>query len=374
MRLIGSIDNESEAIKFSHFLTEKSVHHHVDTIRNQDWGSDSYGIIDCQFWIDDEDHVDEALQWIAKFQENPNDSLFSSTPPSLPTAQPSELKEEISQWEKIPMGIITRIILATCCLLFIATEFFTPSTPLTGQAASLPIFSSPIERALLYDYPSTYELIGKLIHLYGEASIEHPDQLPSEGKFLLEKINQTPYWQGIYEYTIEHRLDSLSKVPLFEKIREGEIWRLFTPCLLHGSLLHIFFNMLWLLIVGKQLESRLLPFRYVVFILITGIISNTAQYLMSGPNFIGFSGVLAAMIGFIWIRQREAPWESYQLDRATLMFVSVFVFGLATLQTLVFIMQYFFYLDISFGIANTAHLTGAATGIAFGKLSYFKWK
>jgi GlpG protein len=278
------------------------------------------------------------------------------------------------QWENVSLGIVTKIILATCCLLFILSGLLNPSISFTNPQQDLPIFSSPIEQELLYDYPKTYQLVNKLITLYGYTSLNDSNQLPAEGRLIVKEINQTPYWQGIYDYTLYHQLDQISLIPMFEKIRQGEIWRLFTPCLLHGSLLHIFFNMLWLLILGKQLESNLLPFKYILFILLTAILSNTAQYLMSGPNFIGFSGVIAAMIGFIWMKQRDAPLEGYYLDRRTLIFISIFIFGIAALQLGLFILQYFFYFDASPGIANTAHLVGAASGIILGKTPLFKRK
>ena len=106
----------------------------------------------------------------------------------------------------------------------------------------------------------------------------------------------------------------------FEKIRQGEVWRLFTPCLLHFDFLHILFNMAWLWILGKQIEERIHWKKLGLLILIVGIVSNTAQYLVSGPSFLGFSGIVVGMAGFIWMRQRNAPWEGYPLSRIVFCF------------------------------------------------------
>ena len=106
---------------------------------------------------------------------------------------------------------------------------------------------------------------------------------------------------------------SSSTLPCSKKSRREKYWRLFTPCLLHNDIFHIFFNMIWLVVLGKQMEMRLSLFRYALFILIAAVVTNTAQYLMSGSNFIGFSGVLCAMLTFIWMRQKKTAWEGYQL-------------------------------------------------------------
>ena len=42
----------------------------------------------------------------------------------------------------------------------------------------------------------------------------------------------------------------------------------FFPILLHADIFHLFFNMLWLIVLGKQIEQRLKTGRYVLFILL----------------------------------------------------------------------------------------------------------
>ena len=71
-------------------------------------------------------------------------------------------------------------------------------------------------------------------------------------------------------------------------MRQGEVWRVLSPVFVHQDIFHLVFNMIWLAMLGRQMEKRLGGFRYVVFIALVGIVSNTAQYFMSGSNFMGF--------------------------------------------------------------------------------------
>lgn len=185
--------------------------------------------------------------------------------------------------------------------------------------------------------------------------------------------NPRNYWRGMYHEILansrSHFKSFSYNTPMFEKILDGEIWRLFTPAILHGGLLHICFNLLWLHTLGRQMEIRLGIFRYSLFILIAALISNLGQYLMSGYNFVGLSGVICAMIMFIWTKMNIAAWEGYQIQRSTMSFIAVFILGLAGLQAIVFSLQLLGGPPFSFGIANTAHITG---GIVGGVLAHAK--
>lgn len=184
------------------------------------------------------------------------------------------------------------------------------------------------------------------------------------------------HWQGIYlNLLLNKSLDIfyiLSKSPLFERILAGEVWRIFTPALLHGSLMHIGFNLLWLHVIGQQIERRIGVLRYIALILIAAALSNTAQYLMSGYRFVGLSGVVCAMVCFVWARQQINPWEHYQLEPATMRFLSIFVLGLAILQTFFFWMALWGSKHISLGIANTAHIAGGLVGYALAQMDLFR--
>lgn len=392
MRLVYTLNDQRKGYELSSFLTAEGIENQLEISKNTDWGSPDYGDVTCRLWIIDEELVETALRWIDLFQTDPTNPIFKKTYPQktekktediapLKSIKPAQISQPDSPK---PIGTITLYLLLLCCILFFATEMTTPAfTPFPPTLPATPLFSAPIKKKLLYDYPYAYEIVDKLVNLFGIEKLQTPDELPAEGKYLLEKYYKTPYWHGFYETLLHHfhssnatakEIDPNTDAPLFEKIRIGEFWRLFTPCLLHSDILHIAFNMIWLIVLGKQLETRLGAWRYLLFIVITGIFSNTAQYLMGGPNFIGFSGVLCAMLAFIWVRQRKAAWEGYQLEGSTLKFMAFFILAMFALQLVSFYFEASMETSISPGVANTAHLAGALSGYLLGQLSKFAWK
>ena len=88
----------------------------------------------------------------------------------------------------------------------------------------------------------------------------------------------------------------------------GEYWRLLTPIFLHFGWLHIVFNCLWLWELGALIELRLGTIVLLLLVLSSGIGSNYAQFLDSGPSlFGGMSGVVYALLGVCWVYNSLRP-------------------------------------------------------------------
>ncbi|MBA2369666.1 MAG: rhomboid family intramembrane serine protease [Candidatus Protochlamydia sp.] len=393
MRVIGTLNDEKKGFIFSSFLQQKKIAHQIEIEPVTDWGSSDYGTSRCKIWILEEEQVDEAVKWLNFYQLNPFDPLFnlekplspySAVPPpaspvsNRPLPSLSSPRAKTINWENQPLGWLTRFLIGICCLLLLFKEIVPLPFNVPQEASGLSLFASPVDNKLLYDYPQFFELLNRFIQVYGFEAINDPAKLPYEGNRLLKEIESTSVWKGFYSLITEGEfslfMQGKLKTPLFEKIRQGEVWRLFTPVLVHGDLFHLFFNMIWLLVLGKQMEQRLRPGRYFLFILVVGILSNTAQYLMSGPNFVGFSGILCGMLAFIWVRQKDAPWEGYQIDRLTFLFMMIFIGGMGLLQLISFIMEVAFKIHLPLNIANTAHISGGLLGFLLGKLNYFSWR
>jgi len=93
--------------------------------------------------------------------------------------------------------------------------------------------------------------------------------------------------------------------------------------------------------------------------LVSGIISNLLQYCVSGPQFGGMSGVLYAMLGFIWVHK---------------MINTDFEFSLPRYDIIMMIGWFFLCLTGWLGpIANTAHGAGLVVGILTATSLGFKW-
>jgi len=80
---------------------------------------------------------------------------------------------------------------------------------------------------------------------------------------------------------------------------------LLTSQFLHGSFIHLLFNMLFLWVFGDKIEAKLGFTRYIAFYLLCGIISGVTQ-VITYPNstlpLIGASGAIAGIMGAFIIR------------------------------------------------------------------------
>lgn len=392
MRILGTFETEKAGKTFSALLTENKIPNLCEIILNRDWDSPHYGTPMSKIWVYDEDLVEQAQQLLDEYRRDPDNPRFlpsGKTPPLIApepdTEEQPKIKLDIPTQElknkaaKASMGKITFYLIMICIWLFIWSAFTSPAvSSIPIGFPPTPLVASQVDKELFYDYPHAYELVDRIVKLFGVEKLYNPDELPREGRLLVEDYLNTPFWQGFYKKIVKFvktgTPDFAIDAPLFEKAREGEIWRFWSPCLLHSDIFHILFNMFWLAILGTQLETRMQPFRYILFILITGIFSNTAQYLMSGANFIGISGVLCAMLAFIWVRQKKAPWEGYQLQPGTIGLITFFVLAMAGIQFISFISEAYFDKVFTPGVANTAHLSGAFIGYLLGRLNFFSWK
>ena len=91
-------------------------------------------------------------------------------------------------------------------------------------------------------------------------------------------------------------------------ILAGQWWRLIAPVLLHGSILHIGFNMYALYVLGPELENLFGHLAFLALYLAAGFSGFVVSFLMTPADSLGAStaifGLLAAQGVFVYRNQR----------------------------------------------------------------------
>lgn len=104
--------------------------------------------------------------------------------------------------------------------------------------------------------------------------------------------------QLISEFTFGQDILILYGARINEAILAGEIWRLITPALLHGSLPHIAFNMYALLSFGAGLERHFGHGRFFLLYLLGAFAGNVASFLFTGGSYsVGASTAIFGLLG-----------------------------------------------------------------------------
>ncbi len=80
-------------------------------------------------------------------------------------------------------------------------------------------------------------------------------------------------------------------------IREGQLWRLLTPALVHGSLAHIGFNMYALFSFGTSLERYFGRGRFLTLYLLGAFAGNVMSFLLVDNNSLGASTAIFGLLG-----------------------------------------------------------------------------
>jgi GlpG protein len=141
----------------------------------------------------------------------------------------------------------------------------------------------------------------------------------------------------------------------------AEPWRVLGPALFHFSLLHIVFNTMWWWQLGGSIEKTLGKGMLITLLLVSAVASNVAQFIVSGPNFGGLSGVVYALVGFVWWFGYLVPTKGLSLSKPIISFLLFWLLlGFVDL--------------LPVNIANTAHLVGLISGCLLALVFANKYK
>ncbi|WP_169977053.1 rhomboid family intramembrane serine protease [Tautonia rosea] len=301
MRQIGLLPEE-QALRFADYLLTLGITSRIVGGPNG-----------CAVWIHREDQLDQARDELRQFQENPNAPRYLDARREAEAVRRRRDKEERDYQRRTvdlrnrlqgasSLGPVTRGLVTLCVALFLFNWFVYRGS-----------FLSPLSNALYFT----------------EWYVTEDRQLANRG---------------------------------LDPIAGGQIWRLVTPTLLHGNLLHLFFNMYMLVLLGGAVERRRRRGEYVILLLVAAVLSDVAQFFLPdlftvpsarGPDapFVGMSGVLYALFGYAWMRGKYDPASGLQLHPQTVVLL------LAWLVICAF--------NLLGPIANTAHVAGLLVGVGF---------
>jgi membrane associated rhomboid family serine protease len=216
---------------------------------------------------------------------------------------------------------------------------------------------TPIKTYLMFqDFPIDRELYFLLLDQKAASSLS---ELSGKTQSLVQAILDQNRDKGFLTISL-HDLSIL----------KGQIYRLITPALLHANLIHILFNLLWLFPLSLMIEKRAKSFKLLLIMLTVAMITNVAQFIASGPLFLGISGVVCGLAGFVFIRSKKAPWEGYPVTRSGILLLLFYILFLSLIEILGKVIHYYGASVAVIPIANTAHIVGALIG---GFLGWNRW-
>ena len=137
-----------------------------------------------------------------------------------------------------------------------------------------------------------------------------------------------------------------------ELILSGQLWRLFTPMLLHGSILHLGFNMYALYIFGPGLERHYGHVRFLALFVLSGFAGNVFSFLFTDSPSLGSSTAIFGLLGAeaVFLYQNRKIYGSVG-QRALINLVVIAVINLV--------------IGLSPGIDNWGHIGGLLGGALF---------
>ena len=254
-------------------------------------------------WVQEDDDLEAAQAALAVFLQNPDDPRFASLQKAA-----KEQRKEIAAAEKMSRHKVMR-----------AREAF--QKPAIGRVTAFLIGASVIV-TLFADRGNNVDVVKQLYFAIPLGS-------PAEGFLPLESLR--------YTY-----------------LERYEFWRLFTPMFLHLGILHLLFNMWWLKDLGTAIEHVESSGKLLAIVVVSNLLASTGQFFWDSPFFGGFSGVVYALFGYLWMRGRFDPTYPVRLPRSTVVLMLVW-----------FVLCFAGFMPV----ANTAHAVGLGVGVAWGYLS-----
>jgi GlpG protein len=297
MRIIGHIEDEAKARVFSDFLLLQGIDNELESERHGRWA----------VWVRDEDSLESAQQHLDRFRSDSGNPEFASATRQAREMEAQEAKRTVAAAKRIHGP----------------DRIFAAPGVWGISAVTFGLIVGSVAVYVLLQFIERNDRIAELLNGFVISEYPRPDR--------------TAIW-------------TLG----FPEVRQGQVWRLITPIFLHFHILHILFNMLWMKDLGTMVESREGWRKMLALVFAVSVLSNAAEYIVTGPMFGGMSGVVYGLFGYIWIKGKCDPRSGLYLHPATVTMMIVW---------------FFVCFSGILPIANTVHGVGLATGMIWGFLS-----
>ncbi len=311
MRSLGQIDGRKPTEQFVAYLLTQKIKTHIEGVE---------GKPDCwEVWIRNEDQLAEANKHLLAFKENPTDSRYELAIKEATRLLESELKARQTAAKNI-------------------RRMDTSGPTRLNRGGIPPLTLTLVILAVVVSFTTNFmDLRRSQNNKWGEVF-----------------VNQLSF--------VEPAAWNRTKDPA-ASLKRGEIWRVVTPIFMHGSIIHLAFNMFMLISLGRRTERIQGTPKFAVFVLMLAVFPNLLQGLMplslgGSPIFVGISGVVYGLFGYIWIRSSRHPEMGIIIPMPmVVVVVGLIVLGFAASMSTA---------EVASGwrLANFCHLGGLLVGIA----------
>ncbi len=302
MRHLTTITGKPKAESFVAYLLTQDIVTHVEPAADQN---------EWDIWVRDEDRLETAKREFSLFLASPDDAKYRQAVDQAKTIL-KEKKNQSSERQKNVQHSTSRV----------SADMFGGSLP-----------------------PLTLTMIILCVFLGLVTQFGVPDSNNWLGNFAKRQL-----------MFVDMSLYRTSMDPT-ASLKQGELWRILTPAFLHGGTIHLLFNMLSLASLGRLTERLEGIGRYAMLVVIIAIGSHLLQGLMptrwyGSPNFVGISGVIFGLLGYVGMKTTLRPDLGFQLPaQVYLMTALILVIGFSGGSK-------------DFQMANLAHLGGLIVGVA----------
>lgn len=146
----------------------------------------------------------------------------------------------------------------------------------------------------------------------------------------------------------------------FKNLFDGNLFTIFSSMFLHGNIIHLLGNMLFLWVFGRNIEIKIGSFKFLIFYFLCGIFSVLTYALIEDKtmSLIGASGAISGVLGAYLIL---FPRNKIKTIVPIIVFLTT-----ASIPAFVFIIIWFLIQLLSIGsadmIAYSSHIGGFIAG------------